>query len=136
MSQTKPQQKVEPLVEVRNCFRCGREIHFLDHISVMADKQHHRFKSYKLGKLVEFWEEFHNEKVDVYCHRCHFYYEYNICYHCKHYRYTKTIIVYNKDEKPTYYPSCRICASEIFGKDFDNYEEHQKEIVLRRKRHE
>lgn len=136
MSQTKPQHKLEPLSEVRKCFRCGREIHFIDYISVMADKQHHKFKSYELSKLITFWEEFHNEEVDVYCHRCHFYYEYKICAQCGSFRYTKEIIVNYDGKKPARFHSCRVCVYETFGIDFDNYDEDQKEIVLRRKTHD
>ena len=136
MSQTKPQQKGEPLSEVRNCFRCGKEIHFLEYISIMGDKQHHRFKSYELSKLVKFWEEFHNEEVDVYCRRCHFYYEYSTCAQCGRYRYTKEIIVHYDEGDPARFPSCRVCVNETFGIDFDNYNEDQKEIVLRRKTHD
>lgn len=135
MIQAKAQQDSGPYIKIRTCSRCGREISFLDHIIVMAKSQNNRYNSYELNKLIEFWEEFHNENVDVYCHRCHFYFSYGVC-QCEKYRSIKTIIIRSKHNKREYFPSCRICALEIFGKDFDNYDEHQKEIILRRRKHD
>ncbi len=121
------EQISNPSIEERECFDCSQAIQYHDHLEIVA-KRLKRRGSFNLHELKQFWNDFKDPNIDVYCGKCSLNHRFDYCKgdcDSDNIRYVKKIITLNRITKiPNTFTLCRDCCETKLGIDYDNYNEY------------